>query len=266
MKRRLGIVASCLDGLDTISSLEKIKAAGFDCFFTGEYKMDEVTKIKEKALDLGLDYEFIHAPFHSINEIWTQGDGYLEVMEYMRESIDSASKNKIPYVITHLSSGWSPPHVNDLGFARVDELVKYARERGVTLAFENLRVLGNLVCIMDRYADVDNVSFCFDCGHEHCFTKTVSLMDIFTTRVCCTHIHDNQSRGLFEKDGHFDLHMLPFDGTYDYSKMMQKLNEYNYQGALMLEVWQSYDEYKRLSHEEFLSVAFERISKIANMQ
>ena len=60
--------------------------------------------------------------------------------------------------------------------------------------------------------------------------------------------------------------MLPFDGTYDYSKMMQKLNEYNYQGALMLEVWQSYDEYKRLSHEEFLSVAFERISKIANMQ
>ena len=33
MKRRLGIVASCLDGLDTISSLEKIKAAGFDDYF-----------------------------------------------------------------------------------------------------------------------------------------------------------------------------------------------------------------------------------------
>lgn len=265
MKRRLGIIAGCLDGIDTIASLEKIKKAGFDCFFTSEYKMDEVTKIKNEAVSLGLDYEFIHAPFHSINTIWTQGAEYLEVMEYMKESIDSASANKIPYVITHLSSGWYPPSVSDLGFERLDELVRYAREKGVTLAFENLRVLGNITCIMERYAKEKNVSFCFDCGHEHCYTKTVSIMDIFTTRVSCTHIHDNNSRGLFEKDGHFDLHLLPFDGTYNYEKMMSKLNEYGYCGALMLEVRQNYDEYKKLSHEEFLREAFRRIAKISNM-
>ena len=265
MKRKLGIIANCLCDIDTADALKKIKAAGFESFFTGEYKTEDVARIKACGDELGLTYEFIHAPFHNINEMWNSGLGYLTVFDYMKESINAAEKNGIPYVITHVSSGWKAPCVNDIGLNRYDELVLYAKERGVTLAFENLRLLGNIACLVDRYEGLDNVRFCFDCGHEHCYTKTVSMLDVFTNRVCCTHIHDNHSRAFDDKISDGDEHLLPFDGTYDYAQMMHKLNEYGYKGSLMLEVFQSISDYRRMSHEEFLATCYERILKISQM-
>jgi sugar phosphate isomerase/epimerase len=265
MKRKLGILANCLYGVSALAALEKIKDAGFETFFTDEYRYADVAPIKERADALGLEYEFIHAPFHSINEMWKPGVGYLTVFDYMKESIDTAAACDVPAVITHVSSGWNAPQVNDLGLARYDELVIYAREKGVTLAFENLRMLGNLACLVDRYESLSHVRFCFDCGHEHCYTKTVKLMDVFTNRVCCTHIHDNHGRPFDDKVNDHDEHLLPFDGTYDYEQMMRKLDEYGYAGSLMLEVAQNREEYRRMTHEAFLSTCYERIRRISEL-
>lgn len=264
MKRKLGIFAGCLRDTRAADALEKIKAAGFETFFTMDYKAEDVAEIKRRADALGLTYEFIHAPFHDSNAMWKAGDGYLIVMDYMKETIDSAAEYGIPMVVTHISSGWNPPTVNDLGFARFDELVRYAGERGVTLAFENLRRLGNIASLADRYEGVDNVRFCFDCGHEHCYTKTVCMLDVFTNRVCCTHIHDNPGRPFDDRVDNFDEHRLPFDGTYDYTRMMRKLDEYGYSGSLMLEVWQK-PPYDAMSHEDFLADCYARIRKISEM-
>ena len=170
--------------------------------------------------------------------MWMPGLGYLTMFNAMKESIDSATENGIPMVITHVSSGWNPPQVNDLGLSRYDEIVLYAKERGITVAFENLRLVGNLACLVDRYEKMDNVKYCFDCGHEHCYTKTIKWMDIFTTKTCCTHIHDNMGRPFDDKVNDYDAHLLPFDGTYDYEQM---------------------------SHEDFLATCYERIKKISMM-
>ena len=56
--------------------------------------------------------------------------------------------------------------------------------------------------------------------------------------------------------------MMPFDGTVDYADMMARLNKVGYTGALTLEITK-YGEYLEKSDEEFLSVAYERIRKIA---
>ena len=266
MKRKLGIVANCLGGMKEIEALPFIKAAGFDSFFTTRtYKRDEVREVKQLADELGLEFEFIHAPFRAINDIWMPGMGSLVVFDYMKESIDAAAENGIPYVITHVSSGWTAPAVNDLGLSRFDELVLYAKERGVTLAFENLRMLGNIACLVDRYEHVDNVKFCFDCGHEHCYTNPVSMLDVFTTRVCCTHIHDNFGRPLEDRVTDRDAHLLPFDGNYEYEPMMRRLDAYGYTGSLTLEVSRSVSNYKEMSNEEFLATCYERIKKISEM-
>ena len=265
MKRKLGINIDCLVGVSEPDALDLVKAAGFETFFSNSYKNNIVSPVKKKADALGLIYEFIHAPYRNINELWTNGTGYVEVMEYMKESINTAANNGIGMVITHVSSGWNPPPVNDLGLSRFDKLVLYAKERGITLAFENLRLLGNLACLVDRYEKEENVRFCFDCGHEHCYTKTICMMDVFTTRVCCTHIHDNHGRPFDDKVNDHDEHLLPFDGTYNYEKMMRKLDEYNYAGSLMLEVTQKNADYSKMSAEDFLATCYERIERISKM-
>jgi len=265
MERKLGINAHCLTNVSELDALKLIKDTGFDSVFLATYDQKGVRQIKAEADRLGLTIAFIHAPFDRINEMWMPGIGYLYIFNKMKETIDSAAANGIPIAIIHVSSGWKCPQVNDLGLSRYDELVIYAKEKGVTLAFENLRMVGNLACLIDRYEHMDNVAYCYDCGHEHCYTKTVRWLDIFTFKVCCTHIHDNIGRAFEDKVNDFDQHLLPFDGSCDYAQMMRELNKYNYAGPLMLEVTQNKPEYSHLSSREFLATAFERIKRIAEM-
>jgi sugar phosphate isomerase/epimerase len=265
MKRRLGINANCLIGISEKDALKLIKDAGFDSIFISAYENDEVAEIKREADALGLESEFIHAPFRGINAIWEQGMGYLTIFEQMKQTVDSAANNGIKKVITHVSSGWNAPAVCDLGLARFDELVLYARERGVTLAFENLRKVGNLAYLADRYASMDNVRFCYDCGHENCYTNPVRWLDIFKDKVTCTHIHDNPGREINDYVNDFDIHVLPFDGTCDYERMMRDLDKYGYDGILTLEVTHNKPEYENWTPEQFLATCYERIKRISEM-
>ena len=91
MKRKLGIVSECLVGEDSVSSLEKIKKAGFDCFFTNRCDLESVSSLVKKADELGLTCDFIHAPFAGINNMWLAGMDYLNVMSGMKHSIDTAA-------------------------------------------------------------------------------------------------------------------------------------------------------------------------------
>ncbi|MBE6552987.1 MAG: sugar phosphate isomerase/epimerase [Ruminococcaceae bacterium] len=264
MKRKLGIICECIRGEDPVKTLDLIKAAGFDCFFTGTQDPDKVAAIVAHGKELGLTCEFIHAPFKGINTMWLAGLSYLPLMNGMKQAIDNAAANGVPAVIIHVSSGWDAPEITDLGLARFDELVLYATEKKVTIAFENLRKVGNLAYFADRYEKMEYVRFCYDCGHEHCYTKYVTWMDIFRNKLVATHIHDNHGRG-DEAIGDPDTHLLPFDGTFNYEKMMRKLDEYNFEGALVLEVGNSRECYAQWTAEEFLATCFERIKKISEL-
>ena len=265
MKRQLGINADCVAGLPDVQALEKIKAAGFTKFFSEKYDLDTVSALRKKADEIGLALEFVHAPFKGINAMWQQGMDYLAVYNGMKEAIHTAAVCGVPTVILHLSSSWEPPVPCDLGWERFDSLVLYAKERGVNIAFENLRVVGNLACAIDRYAKMDNVGFCLDFGHQHGYTRNVEWMDLFTDRLIATHIHDNHGRGV-EKVGNPDEHLLPFDGNCDFAKTLHKLDEYGYEGTLMLEVFSSSaPEYQAMTPEDFLATAFERALRIREM-
>ena len=267
MKRKLGINTDCVRGLlDEVAALELAHKIGFEAFTTGSIKLADVKALKEKADSLGMEFPFLHSPFGGINNMWLEGDAYRTVYDGIIESIDSASACGVPAVILHVSSGWQAPNVNDLGLSRYDALVEYAAEKGVTIAFENLRMLGNLACLVDRYEKKDNVRFCYDCGHEHCYTKTVSWIDIFTNKIVATHIHDNMSRAFDDKVTDGDTHWLPFDGTFNYHEMMRKLDFYGYSGALVLEVFRgSREDYMKLSAEEFMTTCYDRIKRISIM-
>lgn len=264
MKRKLGIISSCLPGVSEYDALDKIKAAGFEMIFADTFDVKTACMMREKCDKLGLSFEFLHAPFSGINDYWCEGDDYLKIRDGMYKSIDSAAAAGVPVIVAHVSSGWFPPQLCDIGFARFDQLVEYAIRNGVKIAFENIRKVGNLAAIMERYEKLSEVGFCYDCGHEHCYTETVHFLDLYGTRTFCTHIHDNYGRDKEDVWKDADYHLLPFDGNIDYSDMMKRINNSEYKGSLTLEVTKRGD-YKNESDEEFLKTAFERIVKISKM-
>jgi sugar phosphate isomerase/epimerase len=260
MKRKVGIFAGCLGKeIPMVDQVEMIKNAGFEVFASGLRDSDVIAGMKEKADRLGLFFEEIHAPFANINSMWIPGLDYLDVYNNAKQSIDLAARHGIPSIVLHVSSGWYPPGISDLGLQRYDELVFYAAEKGVNVAFENLRCVGNLAYFADRYEKLENVRFCYDFGHEHCYTATVTWMDIFCDKLVCTHIHDNYGR-TDGKNNDPDLHLLPFEGNTDYQHCIDKLDEYGYTGPLTLEL--SHSTYAHLSPEDFLKTCYERVQRI----
>lgn len=271
MERRLGVQSTCLVGIPEVEALKYIKDAGFDCFFTGRYKLDTVAELKNEADKLGLDFEFIHAKWNYadalggrfyMNDFWKPGLAYLPLFDATIEALDSAAACGIPGICQHVTAGWVAPPATDLGFERFDRLVEHAVKKGVKLTFENLRNFGLLAALLERYDRVPEVGFCYDNGHEHCYTETVPFLDLWGKRTYFTHLHDNYGRDKEDPAKDADYHLLPYDGNFDYGAMIEKMDKYGYQGALTLEVGQR-KEYQHMSPEEFLAMLYERTVRLS---
>ena len=264
MKRKLGIGAECLG--DSPKNLELIKKAGFEAIHTGSYTLEKVEKYKTAATELKLDYDFIHAPFFNINSMWSDGEEYAGIFEAIKESIVSASAFEVPTVCIHVSSGWTPPAISDIGLERFDEIVDLGLAKGVRVAIENQRLPEYLAFFMARYQSTSNVGFCYDVGHEKCFTEGTDLLSLYGDRLLCTHIHDNFGSSE-DRSAKTDLHLLPFDGNIDYRPMMVSLDSCEYKGSLMLEVFKRnpFKDYARLSDERYLEQAYHSLVTMSNL-
>lgn len=264
MERKLGILAECIRSNDPADNLKLMHDAGFNCYMIDacNIALENASRIVEAGNALGMTCESLHSPFKGINYMWQYGLNYLTVYNGIKTAIDTASALAIPTVVVHVSSGWDAPQVNDLGLSRYDAIVDYAAEKGVKIAFENLRMVGNLACLADRYARFSHVGFCYDFGHEHCYTETVRWMDIFKNRLLTTHIHDNNGRPEDPK-GDGDLHLMPFEGNVDYAECVAGLDKYGYEGALVLELTNA--RYEDMDPNEFITKAYASLKKIADM-
>ena len=109
------------------------------------------------------------------------------------------------------------------------------------------------------YKDNPYVAFCWDCGHENCFTPGWEFMPLFGNRLICTHIHDNMGTPK-------DEHMIPFDGSNDFARKAELLKKSGFEGSLMLELSRnSSDRYTDLSWEEYSQRAADAAKKLRAM-
>ena len=262
--RKLGCNASALLGNDISANMECIKNAGFDCtFFSWEEDTDTESYIK-KADSIGLEVETLHAPFAQMNCMWEEGldgDAYTELL---KKCIRTAGHYGVPYIIMHTTIGRIVPKTSPIGLLRYHKLIAEAEKYGVKLAFENLEYVRHLELVLD-YFKSENVGFCYDVGHEHCYTPGIRYMPLFGDRLFCTHIHDNI--GLAPtKDVNYrdDLHRIPFDGNIDFEKICKSIKRSGYTGSLMLEISNRapYQFYDGLSPEQFYEKAFCAAAKL----
>lgn len=241
---KLGInVDCCGSGFPLPKALKAIKENGFTHVFLDSFTEAAGAPFDEAApaiKEAGLIIDFCHGPFHGINAIYEDNQAGEDYYKYLWENIDKCAKYDIPGIIFHLSSGETPPRLNDLGFSRFCALFEHGRECGVRIHFENIRTLANLASILEGIPDA---GFCWDVGHEACFAWGLQYMPLFGKRLSALHLHDNH--GIHDGDDH----MIPYDACLDYERIANQIAASPFNGTVMLEVFNGH--YPDLSPEEF---------------
>jgi sugar phosphate isomerase/epimerase len=222
---------------------------GFSATFTGHFDTDKKqAALAELLAKNGIFYENLHAPFGHINDIWLDKSEGEDMLRELCDCVDRAVAAGVPTIVVHLSSGMNPPSITDIGRSRFTRLVEYASQKGVKVAFENQRWLANLAWAMEAFGP-DVAGFCWDCGHEGCFTPGRQYMPLFGNRLIALHIHDNCA------EFNADDHIIPFDGKLDFDRIARQIRESDYTGSLMLELHQAKGYYREMSVEEYMAKA-----------
>lgn len=222
----IGINWGCYGPLDAREQAELIAQNGFSATFLGGDDPNMEDAMRALA-ERGIHCASLHAPFSHINDMWAEGDGGERMLAELQQTADRCQTYGIPVMVVHLSSGERAPHVNDLGYARFATLMEYATARGVTVAYENQRKLANLAFAMEVFSEA---KFCWDVGHEECFTHGRRYMPLFGDRLVALHIQDNECMY------NADLHLIPYDGKIDFDRVAREIAASNYEGPLMLEL------------------------------
>ncbi len=246
-----------------VCAIEFIKCAagvGFNTLFTDTPDERALHIIANALAANGMRYETIHAPFGHINDMWLAGEGGDVMLAEMMQAVDRCRTGGVPILVAHLSSGNTPPPISRIGLDRYTRLVEYAAEKGVKIAFENQRKPERIAWVFEHFGRMPHVGFCFDCGHEGCFTQGVQFLPLYGDRLLCTHVHDNDC----VKDS--DLHLLPFDGRLDFGRVTRQLREVGYKGPLTLEIHrQNSNKYDFMTSQAFLERAAMSVKRLRSM-
>jgi sugar phosphate isomerase/epimerase len=114
--------------------------------------------------------------------------------------------------------------------------------------------MGNISLTFEKHSDA---LFCWDTGHEFCFTPGKQFMPLFADRLSVLHLHDN--RGIYDVDDH----MLPYDGIVDYDRVAMELARADFNGTLMMEVLKERGNfYCDISNREFYKRASDAVNKL----
>ena len=254
----IAVVVSNDNACNIYETLEGVIKAGFKNVFIQWYDKDwnpsqeeQLKLIKEK----GLNVLFAHLGYQNINDIWLDNEEGEKLVDRYKNDIKNISDNNIPMVCMHITSKSEAPMYNELGLRRLREIVDYAKKLNVKVAFENTKIKGYLEYVLENI-DSDNAGLCFDSGHYHAHFNDELDFSKFKGRIFCVHLHDN--------DGTSDQHLLPFDGTLDWDKVIKDLKDNNYNGPITMELCYR-NKYEEMSVEDFYKKGYELGLKLSEL-
>jgi len=238
---------------------ELIKQAGFDNVFLwwgDEFTDNDVNKneLPEMARSFSLEVENVHAPIDKINSIWTDSINSEEVVKRYTNCILDCAQHNIPTVVIHLTSGDTPPIASEIGLNRLKYLVELAERKSINIALENLRKPEYLQFVFSNIQS-DRLGFCYDSGHENCYSQGMDLLGAYGDKLMALHLHDN--------DGQDDQHRIPGEGTINWDTIARKIQSTNYNGPMSLEVTNEFSKrYSNILAQGFLKAAHDSITNL----
>ena len=226
--------------------------------FTKTFYMSDSPFVNESTASLlsehGISFDTLHSPFNTINDIWKNDESGEYTLRQLTDGVDKCVLVGAPTLIVHLSSGCPEPRITTEGNRRFDALMEYANKNKIKIAYENQRYMGNLAYVLEQYPEA---GFCWDTGHESCFTPGKRFMPFFGDRLCALHLNDNN--GEYNKDEH----LLPYDGKIDFDYAALAIAESGFDGTLMLEVLRYLsNSYEGISAEEYYRLAGNAVTRL----
>lgn len=214
----------------------------------------------------------LHAPYRGLAGMWSRDISLCKpiVQDIMDAAKDCATYH-IPVLVVHSWGGMQYTYrEDDLFFDHFERLIDFACRHGIRIAFENLEGPEYLAALLAHYANEPTVGLCWDCGHELCYNPGWDFLKDYGDRLLMTHLNDNY--GLTDPQGQLrgtdDLHLLPYDGILDWTKIIRQLQQSRRQEILNFELKIRpkgdrciTDLYSKIPLETYLAEAYARICK-----
>ena len=258
----LGICSTFGYKLTFEERIKLIKDAGFESvmIWWGENTKENENEQKAQPEIIrknNLKLENAHFSFAGIDSIWKDSSDGDDLLKKYLSYIDDCKTYEISAAVMHVTGNDNPPLYGKLGLDRFKKIIEKAEKNKITIALENVWRPDYLDYIFSNIKS-DYLKFCYDSGHENCFTKDFDYLLKYGGKLAALHLHDN--------DGTKDQHSFPFSGTVDWKRIMKKLKEINYKGVLALEIDAQYsDVYKDYTAEAYLLEAKKRADRLAEL-
>lgn len=232
--------------------LKAVREAGFDAVmihWQEENGMDACRRFDE-VIQTGLQVHTAHFPQERMADMWREGDGGDALEAQLIRALQEAGERNISHLVVHTTRRLETPEPNETGLRRFAHAAEAAEKYGVNLAVENTRFLRYNRYLFQRI-DSPRLRFCYDCGHNACFTPGEDALQLFGDRLVTTHLHDNH--------GAQDEHLLIGEGTIDLRRVFLALVR---RGADQFNLESRYNPAPDAAHwtlEEYLKTAMDRL-------
>ena len=179
-------------------------------------------------------------------------------LEKLKQEIDMVHYLQGNIIVIHPSTIGIKEKVHSSDLRQAKVAVDYAKRNNITLALENAggknknRWVENLKIVMDKigaFKPGGGLGICIDVGHANlCHQEfddpVIRFIDEFHDDIVHLHISDNH--------GEKDEHLVPGQGSIDWSILSKKISDLDFQGQAVLELKSSNAAQAAGAAKEFL--------------
>jgi sugar phosphate isomerase/epimerase len=251
-----------------------IAQAGFDAISPLWKRGIDLTDVVATARSCGLALQSLHAPFHGAAALWNEDAAVSSpAVEELLEALEDCRRFEIPVMVMHTWIGFEYTQTpNETGLRNFGIIVEKAKEYGIQIAFENTEGDEFLFALMDHFKGHPSVGYCWDSGHEMCYSHSEDLLAKLGDRLIMTHLNDNLGVSRFDGKTYWtdDLHLLPYDGIADWDVLIERLRKSKKLEILNFELnitskpnRHENDVYAQMPLEQYFAEAYKRACRIA---